>query len=255
MDEKSDAGWDGLSRVRKPPPPSVRRDLIEVDENGCVRITDGTRPTTAIDITGDEETTGDGSAAAVPAAAGDGSATAAAASGSTSAKEPPPSASTPLLSSSSYYASTPVATFGGHLDGPSVKAGNACEVHLLPRVQFSNGAVVVIEPDKFEIVVQDVVLAKRLQVPLTLAWALTIHKSQGMTLERAEINASGMFENGQLYVAVSRVKSLQGLRLRGFTRDCHGSHRRCLVSSAGEGNRRVDEAAATACGDALPGYE
>lgn len=66
---------------------------------------------------------------------------------------------------------------------------------------------------------QDRVQACRRQIPLTLAWALTIHKSQGMTLERAEISAHGMFENGQLYVAVSRVKSLPGLRLLNFTRN------------------------------------
>ncbi|OBX25156.1 HRDC domain-containing protein [Gelidibacter algens] len=53
-----------------------------------------------------------------------------------------------------------------------------------------------------------------IQMPLRLAWAITIHKSQGLTFEKAIIDAQGAFAHGQTYVALSRCKSLEGLVLK-----------------------------------------
>lgn len=84
-----------------------------------------------------------------------------------------------------------------------------------PVVSIQTGSLEV-EPVEWAVMDGNKKLAHIEQLPLRLAWAITVHKSQGMSLDAAHIDLSQAFEYGQGYVALSRVRTLNGLYLAGF---------------------------------------
>lgn len=85
-----------------------------------------------------------------------------------------------------------------------------------PIVATFSGKKIVASPETWRIEEDGKVKAEISQVPLRLAWAITIHKSQGMSLDAAEIDLTRSFAPGMGYVALSRVRNLKGLFLKGF---------------------------------------
>ncbi len=85
-----------------------------------------------------------------------------------------------------------------------------------PIVKIKSGKTIEAEPMDWTVEEHGLIRAKIIQIPLRLAWAITVHKSQGMSLDGAVMNLKTVFEYGQGYVALSRVRSLDGLHLLGI---------------------------------------
>ena len=86
----------------------------------------------------------------------------------------------------------------------------------IPIVETLGGERIIAEPESWRIEEEGKTKAEIGQIPLRLAWAITIHKSQGMSLDAAEMDLSKAFVAGQGYVALSRVRKLSGLKLMGL---------------------------------------
>jgi len=85
-----------------------------------------------------------------------------------------------------------------------------------PIVRTKKGIDIIASPESWILEDNGEVAAEITQIPLRLAWAITVHKSQGMSLDAAEVDLSKSFEPGMGYVALSRIRSLNGLRLLGL---------------------------------------
>lgn len=87
-----------------------------------------------------------------------------------------------------------------------------------PVVELYSGQRVTLKPESWSIEEEGRIKASIKQIPLRLAWAITIHKSQGMSLDNAEIDLRRTFTYGMGYVALSRVRTLEGIVLAGLNK-------------------------------------
>jgi len=101
-----------------------------------------------------------------------------------------------------------------------------------PVVRTRGGKRIVAEPVTWKIEENGKERASVTQIPLRLAWAITVHKSQGMSLDAAVIDLSRAFEYGQGYVALSRLRSLAGLSLLGLNEKALHVHPQAIEKDA-----------------------
>lgn len=85
-----------------------------------------------------------------------------------------------------------------------------------PIVRTKKGGFIEVGPSEWKIEERGLAVAEIKQLPLRLAWAITIHKSQGMSLDAAFMDLRNVFEYGQGYVALSRIRTITGLSIAGF---------------------------------------
>ena len=129
------------------------------------------------------------------------------------------------------FAATQGGTFKNEAAGPGDKVdmakkrimdnmlGSTSRAWPVVRFTIADGTTrdLLCQPETWKIELPDgEVQASRSQIPLILAWALSIHKAQGQTLERVKVDLGKVFEKGQAYVALSRATSMQGLQVLRF---------------------------------------
>jgi DNA-binding CsgD family transcriptional regulator len=105
----------------------------------------------------------------------------------------------------------------GYVNGTLGRVVDFTAVDGWPIIETFAGQRITIEPTNWTVAEDNKVLGEITQVPLRLAWAITVHKSQGMSLDAAEVDLSRAFVFGQGYVALSRVRTLAGLKVLGMS--------------------------------------
>ena len=121
---------------------------------------------------------------------------------------------------------------------------SALKACVIPVVQYDIGVTRSMAVEMWDVYgLHGQPIASRSQIPLTLGWALSIHKAQGMTLGCVETDVKNAFDYGQVYVALSRATCVRGLRLGSFDRSKVKSHHKVVRFYEG-----VDEVATRACG-------
>ena len=88
---------------------------------------------------------------------------------------------------------------------------------LYPVVKFTDGSVRLVLPHDFQKNIHGKGTCIRTQIPLALAWAVTVHKTQGASLDYAVVDLNGTFADGQAYVAISRSRTKEGLQIKNFS--------------------------------------
>lgn len=103
----------------------------------------------------------------------------------------------------------------GYVNGSMGRVIGFTDKEDFPIVRLFSGKEIIAKPSEWKLDNEDgIARATIRQIPLRLAWAITIHKSQGMSLDAAEIDLGRSFVRGMGYVALSRVRTLEGLRLK-----------------------------------------
>ncbi|KAL5495571.1 hypothetical protein ACEPAI_1034 [Sanghuangporus weigelae] len=124
-----------------------------------------------------------------------------------------------------------------NIEPDSADMGMTVQDRVWPLVRFTNGHEILCFPTTFDVVnARGDFEAHREQVPLILAWAMSVHKSQGQTLDRVKVNLARTFEKGQAYVALSRARRMETLQVLHFSKSIVIAHPRVL-----EWNDRITE--------------